>query len=126
MNITASGSYKKSNKNGGVSTVFRYIVKGTPEDLTKYTEAQGNFYRENDEKQPLFFSNRFVGNTGKLLITAQGKVAVDSSEMDQLSSLINQHPGALGDALAKAGAEMLLGHKPQVQPAKVDEKIGNE
>ena len=107
------GSYRNGNGN----LVFRYEVNGTATEIENYKVSQGDNYRESDTTgKPLYFTSRFVGNDAKLIITSKGKVVADMSELEQANSLIAQFPGPLGDAIAKATAEKILGSTKAVAP----------
>lgn len=100
------GSYRNANGN----LVFRYEVSGTVTEIENYKVSQGDNYRESDTTgKPLYFTSRYVGDNAKLIITSKGKVVADMSELEQANSLIAQFPGPLGDAIAKATAEKILG-----------------
>lgn len=114
MNVKLVRSYKSKQGN----TVFVYAVTATGKDLEAFKTASGDFYRE-DEKtnQPLWFTTRCIGNTGKLVITAKGKIVPDMSAFEQAASLAKQYGGNLGNELAKAAASALLGgHQNDAQP----------
>ena len=106
MKATLVRSYKSSKGN----TVFVYAVKGTAEQLEAFAKAQGDFARVDDKTgEHLWFTTRCIGNSGTLIITSNGKVVPDMSAFDQAASLAKQYGGNLGDQLAKAAAEQLLG-----------------
>jgi hypothetical protein len=119
MRITMLRSYTspKGNK------TFVYGVEGTPEQLSQYEEVSGSFYRVDDETgQPLWFTTRCVGNTGKLLITKNKKIVPDMSAYDQADSLAKQYGGSLGNELARIAALALTGNAsgaPTSTPAKL-------
>lgn len=122
MKIKAIRSYtsKQGNK------VFVYAVSGTKEQLAKFKEASGEFYRESEDGTPLWFTTRSVGDNGELVITTNGKIVPDMSKFDQAASLAKQYGGNLGEELAKHAASALLGKPnvevPQAQPqAKADD-----
>lgn len=105
-------SLMRSYKSGKGNTVFVYGVTGSKDALEKFAIAQGDFHRV-DEKtgQTLWFTTRCIGQTGELIITSNNKVVADMSAFDQAASLAKQYGGNLGEQLAKAAAEALLGHK---------------
>lgn len=105
MNAKADGSYR--NKKG--TLVFRYKVIGTPAEIEAYKAAQGENYRESEDKTPLFFTTRNAGNSVNLIITQGGKVVADMSAFDAAASLASQYGGNLGTELAKQAAAQLLG-----------------
>lgn len=43
------------------SLTFVYDVSGTPEELAAYKATKKEFYRENEAKAPLFFTQTFAG-----------------------------------------------------------------
>lgn len=113
MTINYLRSYKK-NRSGALVVMFVYMVTGTETELADYKAAQGEHYRESDDSEPLYFSNKFVGKSTKLIITAKNKVVPDTSMYDQAASLANQYGGNLGNAIATAYASQLIGHQPAV------------
>lgn len=111
MKIVKDGSYRKT---GTGTLVFRYKVVGTPAELAAYKKAQGDFYRENEQKEPLFFSINNVGDTCELGISRAGKVFANTSEIDGIANMVAQHGGNLGVELAKAAAAKILGRGASV------------
>ena len=90
--------------------VFVYEVNGTPEQLAAYEAAQGdNFRKDTETGKALWFTTRCVGDSGSLIITANGKVVPDMSAFDQAASLASQYGGNFGQELARIAAEKLLG-----------------
>ena len=116
MKIKFIRSYKKRETG---NTVFVYAVQGTPAQLEAFANAQGD-KNVIDEKtgESLWFTTRFVGNSGDLIITSNGKVVADMSKFDQAASLAAQYGGNLGDQLARAAAESLLGHNAVSAPVE--------
>ena len=121
MNITSQRSYTSKNGN----KVFVYAVSGTKEELAKFKDAMGDNYRQAEDGTPLWFTTRSAGEKADLIITPNGKVIADMSAFDQAASLAKQYGGNLGDALAKAAVEKLLGKTNAVQ-AVVPEKETQE
>ncbi len=117
MNAKATGSYR--NKKG--TLVFRYAVIGTPAEIEAYKAAQGENYRESDDKTPLFFTTRNAGPSCNLIITQGGKVVADMSKFDAAASLAAQYGGNLGTELAKQAAASLLGGSPASVTTPVQE-----
>lgn len=115
MNVKLERSYR--SRNGNVT--FVYKVSGSATDLAKYKEIQGEHYREDESKNPLWFTTRCIGNSGKLIITTNNKVVADMSEFDQAASLAQQYGGNFGAELAKAAAQKITGGAPveEVAPA---------
>jgi hypothetical protein len=105
MDIKSARSYTSKNGN----KVFVYQVTGSKEDLAKFKAAQGENYRETEAGVALWFTTRSCGNSGKLIITTNGKVVPDMSAFDQAASLAKQFGGNLGEELAKIAAAQLLG-----------------
>lgn len=98
-------------KPGSGNTVFVYGVTGTPEELAKYKEVQGANYKEDENGNPLFFTTNFAGDSCELIITQKNKVIADMSDFAAAASLSKQFGGNLGQELARAAAERLLGSK---------------
>lgn len=110
MNVKLQRSYRSANGN----VTFVYAVTGSKEDLAAYEEIQGSFFRKNEETgQPLWFTTRCIGQTGKLVITTNNKIVPDMSEFDQAASLAAQYGGNFGTELARAAAQKLSGRAPQ-------------
>lgn len=106
MKIKLIRSYKSKQGN----TVFVYGVSGTASQLEAFEKAQGANHRVDESTgTPLWFTTRCVGDDGTLIITSNGKVVPDMSEFDKADSLAKQYGGNLGEQLAKAAAEKLLG-----------------
>ena len=120
VNATFVRSYKSKKGN----TTFVYSVTGNEANLAKYKQIQGDFYREDETtKKPLFFTTRFVGDNVSLIITPNDKVVPDMSEFDKASSLATQYGGNLGQALASAAANKLMGGNNSQQSAPVTADI---
>jgi hypothetical protein len=88
---------------------FVYSVSGTKEQLAAFKKAQGDYYREDESGTPLFFTTRYIGEEGTLMITSNGNLVPDMSEFDKQASLVAQYGGNFGDALAKQGVNKLKG-----------------
>ena len=109
MEITYDHEYKKkSKKTDQIFTGFVYSVTGSPEELSEYKESQGEHYRETDSGKPAFFTTRHCGDKAKLIKTSKGDYIPDMSEYTKISSLAEQFPGKLGQAIANHGAAKLL------------------
>ena len=114
MKARKLNSYR-SSKSGNI--VYRYEVSGTTTELENYKVSQGEKYVESDTTgKPLWFTTRYAGESVNLIITGKGNVIADMSEIEQANSLISQFPGPLGDAIAKATAEKILGSAKAVAP----------
>lgn len=112
---------RQYRKKGTGQLVFVYQVQGSKADIDAYREAQGENLVEDPEDGVLYFTTRFGGKVGAhIIISKDGKVSTDMSTFDQANSLIEQFPGALGNAIAQATAQQMLGGK---QPAPVIEQV---
>jgi hypothetical protein len=111
MKISLVRSYRSKNGN----PVFVYSVTASEKDLKAFKKAQGDFYREDDNGTPLWFTTRCVGNHGKLIITTNGNIVPDMSAFDQAASLASQYGGNFGHALAQMSASSVLGIQPNPQ-----------
>ena len=109
MKVSLIRSYR--NQKGTV--VFVYGVTGKPGELEDFKEAQGDeYYREDEETgKPLWFTSRYIGDTGNLIITSAGKIVPDMSELDKAASLTAQYGGNFGEELARAAAQKFVGSK---------------
>ncbi len=122
MKIVFLRTYKKVGTKG-VFTMFVYAVTGTTAELAKFKEAQGEHYRESEEKEPLYFSNKYVGEEAKLIITSKGKVVPDTSETDKAASLAKQYGGDFGSAIANALAAKIVNSQTAPAPVKEQEHV---
>ena len=125
MKIRLISSYRNSNGN----VVFVYRVSGSKSQMTQFIEAQGEYlkYEDNDEsKAPLFFTTKYAGDNGALVVTQSGKVVVDTTEENKLTSLMEQHKGtALGDALALQIAARMMKDLSKPAAAPTAEKASS-
>lgn len=112
MKIKLERSYRSKNGN----PTFVYGVTGSESDLAAYQEAQGDFYREDDNGVALWFTTRCVGPNGKLIITTNGNIVPDMSAFDQAASIAAQYGGNFGQELARMSAASILGTSPSVEP----------
>jgi hypothetical protein len=110
MNVKLQRSYR--SKAGNIT--FVYTVTGSEVELDKFREIQGDFLREDEQKNPIWFTTRCIGDKGKLIITTNDKIVPDMSEYDKMASMVEQYPGKLGDAMAKVAAQKLLGNHAEV------------
>ena len=109
MKISLLRSYRSKNGNA----TFVYKVSANPSDLASFKEAQGDYYREDTDGSPLWFTTRCVGNQGSLIITSNGNVVPDMSAFDQAASIAQQYGGNFGQALASQAAQAILGTPTQ-------------
>lgn len=112
MNVSLLRSYRSRNGN----PTFVYAVKGSPADLEAFKNAQGEYYREDDDGTALWFTTRCIGQRGKLIITTNGNIVPDMSAFDQAASLAAQYGGNFGQELARAAASALTGNAPTADP----------
>lgn len=124
MKISLLRSYRSRNGN----PTFVYAVSGSTSDLEAFKNAQGEYYREDDNGSPLWFTTRCVGNQGKLIITTNGNVVPDMSAFDQASSIAAQYGGNFGQELARMSAQQILGGgatndaAPQASPQELPDE----
>lgn len=112
MKIKFERSYRSKNGN----TTFVYKVNANATDLASFKEAQGQYYREDTDGAPLWFTTRCIGQTGTLIITSNGNIVPDMSAFDQASSIAEQYGGNFGQALAQQAAQSILGIAPTAVP----------
>lgn len=106
MKIRFARGYRKE---GTGTKVFVYTVTGNQEELEAYKVSQGEYLKEDEKGNPLYFTTNFAGQNAKLLISSKGKAVVDMSAFEQMASLVEQFDGKFADALAKQAVEKLLG-----------------
>jgi hypothetical protein len=109
LKVNCIRTYRSKNGN----PTFVYSVEGSKEDMASFKKAQGSYYREDEDKNPLWFTTRYIGEDGKLLITTNGNIVPDMSEFDKQASLVAQYGGNFGDVLAKDGVNKLKGGKSE-------------
>lgn len=128
MHITLDGKglYKRVNSKGKLVTEFRYIVKGTPEELATYKASRGEFYAENAAGEPLFFSPNYVGKSAELTQSAKGQFYADNSELEIANNLATQFPALAGEFARDAVAKMRAGTSVSVAAPAVTETEGND
>ena len=102
--------YNTIDKNNKGIVMFRYLVSGKPEELAQYKTAQGDFFRENEEGNAMYFTQNYIGDHISLGITSKGKVYADTAPLDKINSLCSRYPGILGVAIAQLGAQQILGN----------------
>lgn len=105
-------AYRKADNNGSYRNVFRYAVSGSQQEIADYQEAQGVYYREDDNGQPLFFSTTFAGPTINLVKTADNRYVVDTSAFAQAEGMLSNFTNpAMIAAMSNIIAKQLLGVK---------------
>jgi len=123
LNLSSRGQYR--NKRGTI--VFRYAVKGTEAAMDAFEQAQGEYHVvDQDSGETLYFTPRFAGKNATLIVTDEGKVYVDMSELEQQASLISQFGGNLGQAMADAFARKLGGGSASSSPKASKSDEGDE
>ena len=115
MKIKLIRSYRSKNGNA----TFVYGVSGSNADLDAFKEAQGDYYREDTDGTPLWFTTRCVGDNGSLIITTNGNIVPDMSAFDQAASIASQYGGNFGQELANQAAQSILGLAPKA-PATME------
>jgi hypothetical protein len=114
MNISLQRSYRSKKGN----PTFVYKVTGKADDLENFKDAQGEFYRTDDQGHPLWFTTRCIGPNGTLIITTNGNIVPDMSAFDQAASIASQYGGNFGQELARMSAAAILGaDAPTAAPA---------
>jgi hypothetical protein len=108
MKVTCIRTYRSKKGN----PTFVYAVNAG-EQLEAFKKSQGDYYREDEEGNALWFTTRYIGEEGMLMITSNGNVVPDMSEFDKQASLVSQYGGNFGDILAKDGIDKLKGDKPE-------------
>mgnify|MGYP001004127354 CR=1 FL=1 len=112
MKAKSVRNYKKSTG----TTVFVYELTGTTEELARYAEIQGEFHIIDEKsKKPLYFTTRYVGENVNVLFNQAGdKVFPDTSEMDKVKSLAEQHGADFGALLVQSQLQSMFASKPAV------------
>jgi len=105
LKVKCIRTYRSKNGN----PTFVYSVEGSKEDLASFKKAQGSYYREDEDKNPLWFTTRYIGEVGNLIVTSNGNIVPDMSEYDKQASLVAQYGGNFGEELAKKGVSKLKG-----------------
>jgi len=100
----------KSGPNAGKGIdVYVYTVTGSKEELAKFKAAQGEQFREDEQGNPLFFTQKVLPRSIDLGIsTKTNRVFPNTSEMDNINNLANQYKGVLGQEIARLGAAQIL------------------
>ena len=117
MHITFSRTYRSTGKNNPASKGklrFSYVVTGTPAEIAKFKTSQGDFYLENEDKQPIMNLLHSVGTSAELVQTQDGRFIPNTSKLDVASDLAQQYP-----FLAGAIADKVLGDVMKTMTAPV-------
>jgi hypothetical protein len=122
MNIKFKSSYRKVFKNGTAGTVFVYQVTATAAELKKAKAAKQENIVEQPDGSVLLFTTRYAGASAVMIESPKtGKFNIDNSELDQIRSLVEQNPGALGNAIAESFAAKLVASRGVAASAPVAE-----
>lgn len=115
LTIKSRGQYR--NKKG--TLVFRYAVSGAPDAMKAYEDAQGEYFTQDaTTDEVLYFTTKFCGKTATLVVTEDGKIYPDMSELEQQASFVAQLGGNLGEAMAREIAKKLATSGPGSAPSK--------
>ena len=95
------------NKSGKIS--FRYAVSGSAEALEAFKEARGEFYSEDENGVALFYSQQFLGKTGSIAVTDNGKIVTGSNDLAMLNSLAEQYPALASSPGGLAVLKSMMG-----------------
>lgn len=113
IKATFKRQYKPKGKAGQVN--FVYHLSGTQAELAEFETIQGQYYRTDTVPTatgtvtiPVWFSNKFVGDSCDLLKTSNNRFVADTSEFDKANSIVSQYGGSLGVALAEILANRLM------------------
>lgn len=119
MKVSLLRSYRSKNGN----PTFVYGVKANASDLEAFKSAQGDYFREDDNGVPLWFTTRCIGQSGTLIITTNGNIVPDMSAFDQAASLAAQYGGNFGAELAKSAANALVNKGAQIESAPAETPV---
>lgn len=130
MKATFNNSYPKRAKNGNMVDVFVYHVVGTEQELSDYKTVRGEQYREDSETgAPLFFSLNYVGEVTQLVITTNGNVVADTSNLRKANNLVQQYDFLRQELAAQLlsqigfGTSKTTSNSPVTKPAASTENI---
>jgi hypothetical protein len=109
MKVKCARTYRSKSGN----PTFVYTVAGTKDELENFKKAQGTYHREDEEGNALWFTTRYIGEEGSLIITSNGNIVPDMSAYDKQASLVEQYGGNFGDVIAKQGLDKLKGNSTE-------------
>ena len=112
--------FKRTYKKSSGKVMFVYHISRDQTELDQFETLQGEHYRT-DNGTPVWFTQRFVGESCPLLITSKNRIVADTSEFDKWNSLVQQAGGNFGDALANAAAHRFAQPTPPPAPAEPTE-----
>lgn len=114
MKATYKDLYKKKNQETGVvSTVFRYLLSGSPDELKRYKsvlEGQGiPVHTDEATKKMIFFETVYHGKVTEVIITDNDKIVVPDNVLDMMQSQLKLATDpAVKSAMAQAIADHML------------------
>jgi hypothetical protein len=122
LKLSFQRSYRKASKIAGARPrlTFVYAVSGPKESLDHYAATQGEFYRESDNGEPLYFTQRFAGESCELVVKQDESAWFpDTSALDIQVALAEQYGGNFGQSLADRLASKLVtkSQTPTARPA---------
>lgn len=97
----------------GGNPVFVYVLTGTKEELAEYKTLQATNYRENDAKEPLFFTSRPANIGDTVAKTNTNRFTIQRDLEAEVASIETAKNAALGKL--QATAEFLGLTKAQMQ-----------
>jgi len=107
-----SSTYQSQPDSNGVRHVRHgYVIKGmTSEQLVKFKELQGEYYRECTETGlPRWSDRKYHGKRCTLVVTERG-IFADNDDLIKCNSFVNGLPeGPLQAAMATQAAKKLMG-----------------
>lgn len=73
--------------------VFVYKVTGNEDNIKNYLDTKKDFIKsvKQEDGQINFFSTRYIGKAGELMLTNKGAWVIDTTELDQLHNLEMQY-----------------------------------
>ena len=135
LSIQYLSQYKKMGKNG-LTTRYRYAVKGSPEAVARYVEAQTESYAppsiDDATGAPVFNTGNHVGQSGTILVLGySGKVVIENSVIDNLTSHMSNNTNplvqqALASEIAKLLVAQSLSSSAPAQSAPVNAMVADE
>lgn len=87
-NLTIKAKVNQYRKNG--ANIFVYALSGSKESIEEYKESQGSYYREDENGNVLYFSQRIVNVGDSLTQTSSGRFQV-LSDLEAESIEIDAH-----------------------------------
>ena len=111
LNAKLLRSYISKNK----TKTFVYSVDGSKENLEAFAEAQGEYLRTDEVTgKYLYFTTRPFGMMGKLLITSNGNIVPDTTELDMAQSMTEAYGGNFGQSIGQMFLTSIMAKQGQV------------